>query len=161
MFALWIDLDSNFGDEHKYFPLARDCFVNAGSRHPWAYEPKLDFMDGFACDFQILMVQFALSGRPVIVHGFVEYKPSRPTKTYCERYFKRYKNAMVFCDTTGKMDVSRSSVASIYYGSVFSEDRGRFSLTNNGLISHQDYDWIGDHQREIQEYRFDLAVQHG
>lgn len=145
MFALWVDLAEQPSDVV--------CEI-------WEYEPVLTYMPGFSCDFHLYSLVKDYGFPPGLRHYFYEYKPSRPTDTYVDNFFKNYVSAMVFCDTKGIQDVSRASNACIYYGSVFSKERGRFFLDGPDVACLDESDWLKPYEDSIKAYRFDLAVQY-
>ena len=142
MFALWLDLQSD-------------------SNEKWSYEPDFKDVRPFSTDFWTGKVVVSTSNIPVLTHRFIEYKPSRPTKTYCVNYFSKFVDAMIFCDTKFLWHISRCSEAVIYYGSIYSEDRGFVTLGRNGSVIFQESDWLNSAESSIANYRFDLQVQHG
>lgn len=144
MFALWLDLSEQPSDVV--------C-------EQWEYEPALTYMPGFSCDFHMYSLVKGSDFRPGLRQDFYEYKPSKPTQTYVDNYFKKYVGAMVFCDTKGMQDVSRASNAYIYYGSIFTNDRGRFFLDGPDVACIDETDWLAEYADSIRSYRFDLAVQ--
>jgi len=93
---------------------------------------------------------------PASSQDIIEYKPSRPTATYCNTFLK---NCIELRDRVAAYDPSLEGRTSfrLYYGSVFNNDRGMFHLCCDRLI-HDDDDWLESHEEAIKETRFDLEA---
>jgi hypothetical protein len=153
MFALWLQL--------RRTELKDPCFMTHRNAL-WTYEPKIDWLPGFSCDFHLCWLEpkDIKCGNFLPVHRFIEYKPTRPTETYCENMLQKFVDACSESSAQSKVlqhqnELLRIEWPTIYFGSVYNEDRG-FVFTGPSGIKFHKTDWIGSLQDEILNYRFDL-----
>lgn len=164
MFALWLDLESSvnvaYKDEQRRLSEGFIC-VNEGMEF-WKYEPVLKFAPYFNVDFLSCTLSTGRAAyAPFLNYQFIEYKPSKPTKTYCEKFFLNYEETKEECERIGLHEVSRRSSARIFYGSIFNTIRGVVGDDENtGFVDIKDFDWLYGYEDEIRSYRFDLEVHH-
>lgn len=147
-FALWLDTVRKMRIERRN-PSSMSIWEGV-----WRYEPKLDYLEGFSCDFELSWIE---ESRGVLCHKshFVEYKPTLPTKTYCDEFFRKGISAMQKAhDKTRSGDLYRSFSLSIQFGSVYCDPSERGSVSANGEVSW--CDWIGVLSLGISSHRFDL-----
>jgi hypothetical protein len=128
------------------------------------YEPKGFCIDGWTPDF--ISWQTNCSSHPRILSGFqipinsyqvIEYKPSKPTLTYVEKFMRR---AELLHDLTLAICPEFTCRCSfeLYYGSVYTERSGKFDAESglDGFDDSDRYDWIANYAEAILETRFDL-----
>lgn len=117
----------------------------------WVYEPNFEWLNGFSCDFLLSWILFD-SERLLINQRLVEYKPSKPTKTFCDNYFGKF---FKHCAATENQPNTQRQ-ASIFYGSVYKEDRGIVRCCKeDDEVEFLDLNWIFD-DAKLLSYRFDL-----
>ena len=147
-FALWLDTVRKMQKDRASPSMMR---IWEGV---WRYEPKLDYMEGFSCDFELSCVE---EDRGVLCHKshFIEYKPIRPTKTYSDAFFQKGINSIQrVYDKTPSGDLYRSFSLAIMFGSVYCEPSERGSIHADGSVL--DTDWLGRLAYGIGSHRFDL-----
>jgi hypothetical protein len=117
----------------------------------WTYEPKFEWLNGFSCDF--LLTWIGLENEKLWTdHRLVEYKPSKPTKTFCINYFRKF---FKYRDSTEKQPNTQRE-ALIFYGSAYNEDRGVVRWrTEDEELEFFEFDWIHD-DTKLLHHRFDL-----
>lgn len=144
MFALNLDVC------RSSFPRTHHC-ISQWWEAIWVYEPNFEWLNGFSCDFLLSWILFD-NERLVINQRLVEYKPSKPTKTFCDNYFSKF---FKHCAST-ESEPSVERQALIIYGSVYREDRGIVRCCKEGDgIEFLDLNWIFDDSK-LLSYRFDL-----
>ena len=99
---------------------------------------------------------------PTMECCFIEYKPSRPTKTYVSNFISKYMKWRRLAETQS-MDYANRCTAKICYGSPYS--RSRVSDVGEVLVFHSGKhcdvveDWGASSFEYALSYRFDLAEQ--
>ena len=158
MFAmhLWLELEeeSSIDQFRSRYDGERSTVVGGGG---FQYEPKT-LVSGCSPDFLVWRVSQPASPRfPVLQVEYIEYKPSRPTETYIQR----------FLDGMNRLRdlASEEFFARIVYGSPYTQNResglGEI-IYSRGLVEHVVDDWGANTYEEILAYRFDLeAVDSG
>jgi len=124
------------------------------------YEPDLAELDDYVVDFVVSQPQESSpSGRLITFDTciyFIEYKPSRLTFTYISEVSKKIKNIIERECTGHNVRVG----GFIYFGSVFTCDRGLYSIQrDNEIGSCCDCNWLNIYERQIRDYRFDLESE--
>lgn len=129
------------------------------------YEPKGFEVSGWNPDFLSWWVppiepymfrgEYLRPELPMLSYELIEYKPSRPTQTYiksfdsrCAAIWQRYQRLDV-------LFLFRCSFH-IYYGSVYTSERGVVDCIHDSCLDVIEYDWIGEHEEAIRNTRFDL-----
>lgn len=123
----------------------------------WVYEPKLEWLGGFSCDFQLTCVELR-NEETWIIHRLIEYKPSRPTETFCRNYFRKfYKHAASLGAPLLEALPNTVLRPLIFYGSAYNKERGviEFDEFDENVVTFREFDWIHD-ESELLRYRFDL-----
>ena len=143
MFALWLDL--RYSEERQIV----------------IYEPEWGEIEDYTLDFAVHRPQVGYTAEDIIRFvtsiEVIEYKPVRPTFSYINRVFPLLKKlcAKVQSPSKGIMFVNPY----IYWGSVFSEDRGFVHCRGDGETSLTQCDWIRINEKRIRDYRFDLESE--
>lgn len=131
------------------------------------YEPET-FVDGWNPDFLTWDIRNPHNDRqsdywcvPIIYYEIIEYKPTKPTKTYIDNFCFNCEKWVEIAEQKA-VDLTWRTSFKIYFGNPFSENR------DNGIgyveidvsqgeavyyIIEEDW-WIN--REEILEYRFDL-----
>lgn len=142
MFAMWLNL------EH-------------GDTSVIEYEPDWCEIGDYVPDFTVAIPDagYPQSRAPVFrtyIH-FIEYKPSRPTFTYLSDVSEKLRQVIEReCHSLKTVSVG----GFIYYGSVFTEDRGIFNVIPTGGVTERiSVNWIGKYEKQIRDYRFDLESE--
>jgi hypothetical protein len=151
MFARYLELDL---EEEKA------CFVpNRGENYGcggFEYEPASLLVNGWHPDFLLWTVKCGrMNGTqlPGLRHEIIEYKPSRPTDTYIEEFATR---CQVLLEQWFHDQACRCY---LYWGSVFTADRGIATVGRCGVESVSAEDWLVNYEDQIRNTRFDLMVQ--
>lgn len=116
------------------------------------YEPKhLQTLDGWVPDFLVWQVENTCVWIPQLIVTVYEYKPSKPTETYLQRFKHRCQEIQNRTDT--------HIVFCLLFGSVFSSERGSFwpLWEDHPTKGHSRIDWLGCFSNEIKATRFDLV----
>ena len=139
MFALWLELRNS-----------SDVVIE--------YEPDWAELKDYVPDFAVFRPLNAGERIPQFETSIeiIEYKPSRPTFTYVKDCMA--KNAMII-ETFFKPHRYVEAAISVYFGSVYSEDRGVFTYNGNGSFGVSSMDWMRGHEKTIREFRFDLEAE--
>jgi hypothetical protein len=121
------------------------------------YEPDWCEIGDYVPDFAVI--------RPILDDGhriprfctsveLIEYKPSRPTFTYVDEVFKK-----LHCVANRELSNGISEILlTVYFGSIYTEDRGIFYFQSHGSFSSSCINWIGDYEKSIRDFRFDLEA---
>jgi hypothetical protein len=127
------------------------------------YEPATP-VDGWHPDF--LVWQPLVHGNdatsfwrstPMLAMQFIEYKPSMPTKTYCEEWLEKVEDWKRTSKIEGSSYHLHTSF-SIFFGSPFSDlSRGEIRF-EDGFYHQDDFDWV-DYFPCLMQYRFDLQSE--
>lgn len=139
MFALWLDL--------KY--------PNAAVE----YEPDWAEVDDYVPDFAYSMPIPAYPTQRMCVFetwvAIIEYKPARPTFTYLDAVSKKLR---AIAKREGH--IAAKVCAFVYWGSVYTADRGIFTIGRHGGFLETDIpmNWLGVHEKAIRDFRFDLEA---
>lgn len=122
------------------------------------YEPDGFEVNGWNLDFLAWRVGVSTNDVskckiPTIYYEWIEYKPSFPTKSYCKKL------AANFISLASKLEyydglVIRSGFC-LYYGSVFTEDRGVLHF-ESGCVLNDEHDWLEFYEDDVRSTRFDL-----
>lgn len=166
MFARYLELDI---DEHMALcegPFAKDKTFGNG-RGGFVYEPWDLEIDGWKPDFLAWSVFCRNDNEyptvPIISNTIIEYKPSKPTKTYVAGFFKKCFRILNFYKTEYGEDTAYRTSFELYYGSCFNSERGYFATTaiTEKSIEFCDskIDWLVNYEDAIKATRFDLEVQ--
>jgi len=146
MFARWLD--------HQYCPETQLI----------QYEPTWASCGEYVPDF--------LTQSPVMLHHrdnnhiakfatcieLIEYKPSMPTITYCNTVMKKLKT--VADRELAHIDEVTEILLSVYFGSVYTNDRGVFRVNPvGGCRQPIAMNWLTIYEKQIREYRFDLESE--
>jgi hypothetical protein len=125
------------------------------------YEPKSLLVDGWTPDFLVTEIFQSIDFGCVRVESFViEYKPSRPTKTYIKKFVAR-------CDVLlSRIEINHLNRPRffIYTGSPWSEDSfaAEYYKTEDGWDLSLCKGWLDDSTRkELLATRFDLIDYSG
>ncbi len=123
------------------------------------YEPEyFTTGDGWTPDFLRWRV-IHLDNKPGVLNTLYEYKPSRPTATYINKFVERTREIQNRFSNDGHCDL----LFLLFFGSVYNEDRGyAFGGTQiadfTGLRS---IDWMEGYEGAIRTTRFDLEAPNG
>jgi hypothetical protein len=162
MFARFLELEL---DERRYMGSHKGPWFNNGLNNGasgFIYEPESLEVDGWKPDFLVhqtwerIVQGYSL---PVTDYQIIEYKPSKPTRTYAEEFALR---CAVLFEKFSDRDMwwfSRRCSCVIYWGSVFNECRGLVSIEGLEVEFDGDHDWISDFEEEIKATRFDLEME--
>lgn len=167
MFAAWLMLPEQSG--------YRDLLTGV------IYEPEWLEIDGWKPDFvtyRVLMDRFVHVGLPMTLLTVIEYKPSSPTETYVEEWETRCKALAERSLIVGQKDLTRNTEWKLFYGSVFTQDRGIVLLTQSSMCDGEcgelsfncqckklwsrnlvECDWFHGTDDRIRSIRFDLKEQ--
>ncbi len=142
MFARYLVLRDSKGCKASGFEYEPDGF----EEHGW----NLDFLAWRSLSFVNSVSKHKI---PTMFYEWIEYKPSFPTKSYCDKLSKN------FCKLAEKMEyhdglVLRSGFC-LYYGSVFTEVRGVIDFLH-GRVCNDEHDWLAGYEDDIRSTRFDL-----
>jgi hypothetical protein len=135
MFARYLELEASELDGAfgmRYEPLTRDIQNNLGIE----WNP----------DFVTWRVVWSTSGVPILYTRLIEYKPCKPTRTYLKTLQQNF--------AASELDVGNCF---LYYGSVYSKDRGKYVIFPEGWLEHGEQDWLRRFEKQVSETRFDLA----
>lgn len=163
MFARYLELEAELSalDCSVSGPFYEQrCFGNGASG--FVYEPEGLEVDGWKPDFlewRVCGGKLHQSQIPHLSYRMIEYKPSKPTKTYADEFAMRTAAILERFDNLGLWEFSRRCDAAIYYGSVFNNDRGTVmvdSLCVEWITESQGGDWLANFEDEVKTTRFDL-----
>lgn len=124
------------------------------------YEPDGFEVNGWKLDFLTWWVGVSVNviskhKIPTMFYGWIEYKPSMPTKSYCKKLSKNFiklASEMEYYDGL----VIRSGF-SLYYGSVFTSERGIVNFDRSGnIFFDKEDDWLVNYEDDVRSTRFDL-----
>jgi hypothetical protein len=124
------------------------------------YEPEWATDGDYVIDFAVHRPEYSktdISGCPVVqTHvELIEYKPATPTVSYCaEKSMALRRIASRISDVPTVAVVTMN----IYYGSVYTNDRGAFLCDGSDFHSCK-LNWLGKHEKPIRDHRFDLESQ--
>ncbi len=177
MFARYLDLLI----ERNY---TRTTVSSSPWNHPSAtglsggfiYEPRWQSDDGWTPDFikwDVGIGRVPDGGAtpyfeiPILQYDLIEYKPNRPTDTYVEEFARRCHDCIEKLYPGPDEYFTYRCTYSIYFGSVYTDERGRFDLIpliGSGDIPNAvriDEDWLADFEEEVRDTRFDLKESDG
>ena len=149
MFSRWIELDLT----------GLDC------EWGFEYEPAL-WVDSWQPDFLVWWVM-PPEPVPVLNYRLIEYKPSLPTETCIDEFEERCSRLLKMFDNRFRHDFSRNCECRLYYGSVWTQERGviqidsdfgprdDFSVRRSRSPRSED-DWLADYEHAVKQTRFDL-----
>lgn len=147
MFARWLELWLE--DREKQF--RKDRWSIGEGSGGFIYEPDLLFRQRLP-DFLAWQV-VRCSVIPEVFIWIIEYKPSRPTKAYCEQFLNDVRGV------AGRMNLMGCFV---YYGSHWNTDRG--IVSSSALcddpwetLKWEEVDWLSKYESQVMETRFDLV----
>ncbi len=158
MFARYLELDI----EHWEIELTRPSDAKIiGKTHGIIYEPRRLLVDDWVPDFLVWWVELEEeSGLPELFFRLIEYKPSRPTGAYLNRF-------VGYCREINKRHVPNGGYGPIdyelFYGSVWAAERGIFSPGHDRpgddgwVLRHREEDWLAEYEDAVKATRFDLA----
>lgn len=147
MFARWLDLSRQ--DSVRKASSCMTWFESV-----WVYEPNLTWLGGFSCDFYLCWIEIQ-NNVTQMKHRCIEYKPSRPTNTYCSNLFDRFDK----CKYLSNVAATGVSVdCFVFFGSVYNKDRGVVKRDSDGRLIFCELDWIfaQESEEDLKNYRFDL-----
>ena len=166
MFARYLELEAEVSASYGAFggPFYKAHSLGSGAAG-FVYEPEglsvdgwtPDFLEWRVCNSQLLGCQI-----PYLGYRMIEYKPTKPTKTYAKEFATRVEAILLRLDDLGLFEFSRRCNAAIYYGSVFTNDRGLvlWEWDSVSWITEKDGgDWLANFEEEVKATRFDL--EHG
>lgn len=110
------------------------------------YEDPYFSIDGHAHDFHVWQTRYSVSDGMTIQSALFEYKPSKPTIAYCNKFFANVASLR----SRGKS----IRVARIFYGSIYSRADEIGVVYEDMTFSESD--WMAKHREAIQSTRFDL-----
>ena len=140
MFAMWLDL------KHS-----DDVLIE--------YEPEWAEIGDYVADFAVHRPIWNDDRIPVFKTSIelIEYKPSMPTITYCDAVLKKLKTVadreLVHIPEVDEI------LLSVYFGSVYTNDRGRISFDGGSSYTVNRTNWLSIYEKQIREYRFDLESE--
>lgn len=156
MFARWLEL--RLEEDSYMHESGRPFFAGAygDGRGGFVYEPS---MFGVTPDFLVWQVHCE-GGLPSVHLEIIEYKPARPTATYCEEFYGRI-NSLVNKHVEQGYFATELQIADfhIYFGSVWNADRGYMVIVpDRGWheVGGEGGDWLANYEESIRETRFDL-----
>lgn len=139
MFALWLELRNS-----------NDTIIQ--------YEPDWAEIDDYVPDFAVFRPVDSSNGNlPVFETSIeiIEYKPSRPTFTYVKDCIDKIYGIIKTHASSPRYD---EKAISIYYGSIYTDDRGVFYHSGDGSFRVSNVDWLRGHEKAIRDFRFDLEA---
>jgi hypothetical protein len=151
MFARWLELVLQAESE-----CSNACFG-------FEYEPRLE-VDRWTPDFLVWEVT-PPEPFPAMRYTLIEYKPSRPTDTYVEEFRQRCERLLATYDERGWIEISRQCDCELYYGSIWTEQRGYIECIsdfgpdvayNIQIAQETEWNWLGAHEDAVRRTRFDL-----
>lgn len=129
------------------------------------YEPEYLDVNGWRPDFLVfytsLPCEISRNARarigkkysaPETICHIVEYKPSRPTKTYVSEFIARCN--CIFSNAYSDM-LAYGAYAAIYYGSIFEPERGVIAIIDDEG-EDEGFDWLAKYEDQVKATRFDL-----
>lgn len=123
------------------------------------YEPDFAELGDYTVDFVVSKPHESSPNGRIVTFGtwieFIEYKPSRPTFTYLAEVSKNIREII----TRECLGHSVKVGGFVYFGSVFNNDRGIYAIQKHDGFDICSCNWIGEHERRIREYRFDLESE--
>lgn len=122
------------------------------------YEPDWAEIEDYVPDFAV--IRPLPDGERVPLFGtsveLIEYKPTRPTLTYVKETTKKLYEI-------SRRELKENDVAevmlTIYFGSVFSVDRGVFYFNPPSGFIYCNRNWLSGHEKSIRNFRFDLEAE--
>jgi hypothetical protein len=155
---LWLEADQGVSPR----PNRRSGIVSRGGGG-FEYEP-ITMVNGWHPDFMLWRTMLPsgdgsrfYSNIPKTEIEFIEYKPSRPTKTYCEEWLQKV-GQWIDLSIENESEFHYWTGFAIFFGSPFSSaERGviRFEKT---FFYDFPIDWV-DEYPSLMDYRFDLAME--
>lgn len=138
-----------------------------GALASFDYEPET-LIDGWNPDFLTWRVRRPMGGKcefrrtvPFLFMTFIEYKPSRPTKTYIAEWAEHVAAWSTMSSILESDALALTTTFYIFYGSVFSSaERGVVKVESDGkFVDDTHDDWLVDFEEELLAYRFDLEQE--
>lgn len=123
------------------------------------YEPDWAELDDYVPDFVCSLPIPAYPTQRMCVFetwvAIIEYKPSRPTFTYLDDVSKKIRSI-----AKREGNIATKISAFVYWGSVYTEGRGVFTISCDGSAYETDtpMNWLGIHEKTIRDFRFDLEA---
>lgn len=167
MFAKWLELDT---EERTRLSSHQGSFFEDKSfgcgQGGFLYEPEGFCIEGWTPDFirWNTMTTFVYEWFvPVNFCTIIEYKPSRPTDAYVEKFAKRCQSLLLKMDNEGLSDFSSRVNCQLFYGSTYNNDRGIVYVHHVGVDFKffiewsKNFDWLANYEEAIKETRFDLC----
>lgn len=123
----------------------------------FSYEPKEFNVDGWLPDFFIWEVHKEKNTVvPQTVFRLIEYKPSKPTRTYLNNFSRKALNTIHWANKEKGISIS----AFCYWGSIYNTERSVLGVRKDGTSKDLQDDWLYCIEDEIKSTRFDLE-NHG
>ena len=123
------------------------------------YEPEWAVNGDYVADFAIHRPAWSDDRIAVAVTCIevIEYKPSMPTITYCDDVMKKLKE-LADKELVEIADVGEITL-SIYFGSVYTNDRGRICFDGGSSYTINRTNWLTIYEKQIRDHRFDLESE--
>jgi hypothetical protein len=138
MFARWLDLRNS-----------DDAVV--------MYEPDWAEIGDYVPDFAVIrpVADGERIPRFLTCVELIEYKPSRPTLSYVKKTMQKLQK--IAERELPKSEVDEIQIC-VYFGSVYTEDRGVFHVSGTGGFTHNSINWLSVHEKAVRDFRFDLEA---
>lgn len=156
MFARWIELE----------------MIGVRNYDHFEYEPKYLEVEGWVPDFcvlQFLKKHLSFSDDypdffPRVDFQLIEYKPSKPTKSYLKQFGHRCETLMESLVLQHGSSMRYRLDFSLYYGSLWTEKSDVITVVqmteDKWFFNEEEFDWLALHADAIRKTRFDLEVNH-
>lgn len=98
---------------------------------------------------------------PTINYEIIKYEPSKPTEAFVSVFASTALKCLQWFEDRGHHEFSRRCSITLYYGSVYTEQRGMCFIDpgdscDDPDVAHEAEDWLANYEQRLKETWFDF-----